>query len=56
MLFAGGKPVAAEDLVTGWLTCTCQVRGHPVGLAVASDGSLYISDDTGYLFHVSYGG
>lgn len=56
VMFADGKPTAVEDLVGGWLTSSYSVRGRPVGLAVASDGSLYISDDTGYLFHVSYGG
>ena len=56
VMFADGKPTAVEDFVSGWLTSSYSVRGRPVGLAVASDGSLYISDDTGYLFHVSYGG
>lgn len=55
VLFEGGKPAAVEDFVTGWLTSSYQVRGRPVGLAVAADGSLYVSDDTGYLFHVTYG-
>jgi glucose/arabinose dehydrogenase len=45
-----------EDFVTGWLTTGSRVLGRPVGLAVAADGSLYISDDTGYLFHVVYAG
>jgi glucose/arabinose dehydrogenase len=54
--FQDGKPVGARDFVTGWLTSSYRVRGRPVGLAVAADGSLYISDDTGYLFHVTYGG
>jgi glucose/arabinose dehydrogenase len=55
VLFESGKPTRAEDFVTGWLTSSYRVRGRPVGLAVAADGSLYISDDTGYLFHVTHG-
>jgi glucose/arabinose dehydrogenase len=54
--FVDGMPTGVEDFVTGWLTSTRRVLGRPVGLAVAGDGSLYISDDTGYLFHVQYGG
>jgi glucose/arabinose dehydrogenase len=54
--FADGRPTGVEDFVTGWLTNTSRVLGRPVGLAVAADGSLYISDDTGYLFHVEYAG
>jgi glucose/arabinose dehydrogenase len=54
--FTDGKPTGVEDFVTGWLTNANRVLGRPVGLAVAADGSLYISDDTGYLFHVEYAG
>jgi glucose/arabinose dehydrogenase len=54
--FTGGKPTGVEDFVTGWLTTSFRVRGRPVGLAVTADGSLYISDDTGYIFHVEYVG
>jgi glucose/arabinose dehydrogenase len=54
--FSDGKPTGVEDFVTGWLTGNSRVVGRPVGLAVAADGSLYISDDTGYLFHVEYTG
>ena len=50
--FENGHPVAARDFVTGWLTPDYRVLGRPVGVAVARDGSLYISDDTGYLFAV----
>ena len=53
--FTDGLPTSVEDFVTGWLTAGYQVRGRPVGLATAADGSLYISDDTGYVFRVSYG-
>jgi glucose/arabinose dehydrogenase len=54
--FVDGKPTGIEDFVTGWQAGTYRVLGRPVGVAVAADGSLYISDDTGYLFHVRYAG
>ena len=54
--FQNGMPTGVEDFLTGWLTGTSRVLGRPVGLAVAADGSLYVSDDTGYLFHVEYEG
>jgi glucose/arabinose dehydrogenase len=54
--FADGRPTGVEDFASGWLTGVSRVLGRPVGLAVAADGSLYISDDTGYLFRVSYAG
>ncbi|HUX12909.1 MAG TPA: PQQ-dependent sugar dehydrogenase [Spirochaetia bacterium] len=52
--FKDGRPAAEEDFVTGWLTADNRVLGRPVGIAVAADGSLYVSDDTGLLFRVSY--
>jgi glucose/arabinose dehydrogenase len=54
VFFKEGRPVSIADFATGWLQGR-RVLGRPVGLAFAADGSLYISDDTGYLFHVSYG-
>jgi glucose/arabinose dehydrogenase len=53
--FTNGHPTSVRDFVTGWLTADNRVLGRPVGLAVGVDGSLYISDDTGYLFKVTYG-
>jgi glucose/arabinose dehydrogenase len=44
--FLGGRPVALQDLVRGWLAGG-QVWGRPAGLLVAPDGSLLISDDYG---------
>jgi len=53
--FQNGSPARTEDFLTGWLTSDRRVHGRPVGVAVAADGSLYVSDDTGYLFRVRYG-
>jgi len=54
--FADGKPTGVEDFATGWLAGASRVLGRPVGLAVAADGSLYVSDDSGYLFRIFYAG
>ncbi len=54
--FTDGKPDVVEDFVTGWLDGRGKVLGRPVGLAVSADGSLYVSDDTGYVFKVWWGG
>ncbi len=52
--FSGGKPIGYSDFVTGWLQ-NQQYVGRPAGIAVAPDGSLYISDDQlGYIYRVSY--
>lgn len=34
-----------EDFLTGFVTADGQVWGRPVGIAIASDGSLLVSDD-----------
>ncbi len=52
--FQNGQPVSYADFITGWLA-NSNVSGRPVGLAVAADGSLYISDDlNGYVYRVTY--
>ena len=55
--FNGGNPTGYADFVSGWLDDATQgVSGRPVGVAVAPDGELYISDDSnGYIYRVSYG-
>ena len=46
-----------EDFVTGFVTPDGQVWGRPVGVAVASDGSLMVTDDgSDSIWRVSYGG
>jgi len=41
----GARAGQPQDLVTGWLTAASTVWGRPVGVLVAADGSLLISDD-----------
>jgi glucose/arabinose dehydrogenase len=46
-----------EDFVTGFVTADGQVWGRPVGVAVADDGSLMVSDDgSNSIWQVSYSG
>ena len=46
-----------EDFLTGFVTPGGEVWGRPVGIAVAADGSLLVSDDAGeVVWRVSYGG
>ncbi len=46
-----------EDFVTGFVTPTGEVWGRPVGVAVAPDGSLFVTDDgSNSIWRVSYVG
>jgi len=46
-----------EDFLTGFVLPDGHVWGRPVGVAVAKDGSLFISDDgSNSIWHVSYVG
>jgi glucose/arabinose dehydrogenase len=46
-----------EDFVTGFVTDDGKVWGRPVGIAVAKDGSLLVSDDgSGSIWRVRYVG
>lgn len=56
VFFKDGRPQSVEDFVTGWLQPDGSFAGRPVGIAVAPDGSLYISDDSGFIYRVRYGG
>ena len=51
----GSQPVGpVQDFATGWLK-GAQASSRPVGLAVAPDGSLMISDDkSGYIYRITY--
>ena len=44
--FQDGKPGAVQDFATGWLANGAD-WGRPVGVISASDGSLFVSDDSG---------
>ena len=46
--FANGEPAgAAEDFLTGFLTEDDKAHGRPVGVAMAQDGALLVTDDVG---------
>jgi glucose/arabinose dehydrogenase len=46
-----------EDFLTGFTLPDSTVWGRPVGVAVANDGSLFVSDDgSKSIWHVSYSG
>lgn len=46
-----------EDFLTGFTTADGHVWGRPVGVTVADDGSLFVTDDgSGSIWHVTYTG
>ena len=46
-----------EDFLTGFVTADGKVWGRPVGVTVAKDGSLFVTDDgSNSVWHVSYTG
>jgi glucose/arabinose dehydrogenase len=55
---AGGKATGEyEDFLTGFVLPGGKVWGRPVGIAVAKDGSLLVSDDgSNSIWHVTYTG
>lgn len=56
LLFEDGKPTGEyEDFMTGFVLSDEAVWGRPVGVAVARDGSLIVSEDgTGTIWRVSH--
>jgi glucose/arabinose dehydrogenase len=59
LLFDGsGRPTGEyEDFMTGFVVSNAQVWGRPVGVAVANDGSMFVTDDAGgTIWRVSYRG
>jgi glucose/arabinose dehydrogenase len=53
---ANGNPTGEyEDFMTGFVVSDKQVWGRPVGVAVAQDGSLFVTDDgSGTVWRVTY--
>jgi glucose/arabinose dehydrogenase len=46
-----------EDFMTGFVLGRDRVAGRPVGVAVAADGALLVSDDgNGIVWRVAYAG
>jgi len=46
-----------EDFLTGFTTPDGKVWGRPVGVTVANDGSLFVTDDgSGSIWHITYTG
>jgi len=46
-----------EDFLTGFVTKDGQVWGRPVGVAIAKDGSLFVTDDgSRSVWHITYTG
>ncbi|MDQ6780718.1 MAG: PQQ-dependent sugar dehydrogenase [Candidatus Eremiobacteraeota bacterium] len=54
VFFKSGHPVRVEDFATGWLQPDGSYTGRPVGLALARDGSVYVSDDSGLIYRIRY--
>jgi glucose/arabinose dehydrogenase len=56
LLFKDGKPTGEyEDFMTGFVASDDEVWGRPVGVAVAKDGSLLVSEDAnGTIWRVSH--
>jgi len=56
-LDGGHAGEAFEDFLTGFVTADGKVWGRPVGVAVAKDGALLVTDDgSRSIWRVSYGG
>jgi glucose/arabinose dehydrogenase len=59
LLFDGtGKPTGEyEDFMTGFVVSDTQLWGRPVGVAVANDGSLFVTEDgSGTIWRVTHQG
>jgi glucose/arabinose dehydrogenase len=56
IVFRDSKPEGFDDFLTGFLVDHDKAHiGRPAGLAVAKDGSLFVSDDSnGVIYRVSY--
>ncbi|KAA3441868.1 sorbosone dehydrogenase [Mesorhizobium sp. SARCC-RB16n] len=58
LLFKDGKPTGEyEDFMTGFVVSNGEVWGRPVGVAVARDGALIVTEDgNGTIWRVTYSG
>ncbi|HLI80901.1 MAG TPA: hypothetical protein VKV03_13025, partial [Candidatus Binataceae bacterium] len=58
VIMRDGKPTGEyEDFMTGFVTADGDVWGRPVGVAVAHDGSLLVTEDgNDTLWRISYVG
>ena len=56
--FKDGKPTGEyEDFITGFVVSNGEVWGRPVGVAVARDGALIVTEDgNGTIWRVTYSG
>jgi glucose/arabinose dehydrogenase len=56
LLFENGKSTGAyEDFLTGFVDSDSGAWGRPVGVAVAPDGALFVSDDgSGTIWRIAY--
>jgi glucose/arabinose dehydrogenase len=56
LLFKDGKPTGEyEDFMTGFVASDDNVWGRPVGVAVAKDGSLFVTEDgSGTIWRVTH--
>lgn len=57
LLFRDGKPTGEyEDFITGFVVSNGEVWGRPVGVAVANDGALIMTEDgNGTIWRVTHG-
>ena len=55
---ANGKPTGEyEDFMTGFVMSDSELWGRPVGVAVANDGSLFVTEDgNGTIWRITYRG
>jgi len=58
LMFKNGKPTGEyEDFMTGFVLSGDEVWGRPVGVAVAKDGALIVTEDgSGTIWRVTYDG
>ncbi len=58
LVFRDGKPTGEyEDFMTGFVVANGEVWGRPVGVAVARDGALIVTEDgNGTIWRVTYNG